>query len=175
MLFEKKLMPDMTLGTYRDVTPELLRALGAKALICDVDNTLAPYEELDASDEVVAWHAALRDTGITVTLVSNNHRERAERFCRRLGCPFHHDVGKPSAKYLLLSMKEMGSTPRDTVFLGDQLLTDALAAHRAGMRALIVPPIKDKRSLFFRAKRLIERPYMKKYRKLHGGHDDDKT
>ena len=162
MIFEKKMMPDLVFSSYRDVTPDVL-------------SSLAPYEELDASDGVVSWYRALREAGVSVTLVSNNHRERAERFCARLGCPFHYDVKKPSVKYLLLSMEEMGSGKRDAVFLGDQLLTDALAAHRAGIRALIVPPIKDKKTLFFKAKRLIEKPYMKKYRKLHGGCDNDKT
>jgi hypothetical protein len=76
-------------------------------------------------------------------------------------------VKKPSAKYLKLSMKEMESKKENTVFLGDQLLTDSLAAHRAGIRAVIVPPIKDKKSLFFKAKRLIERPYIKKYRRTN--------
>ena len=53
--------------------------------------------------------------------------------------------------------------------LGDQLLTDALAAHRLGLRAIIVPPIKDKTSLFFKFKRWLERPYIRRYKKQNGG------
>ncbi|MBR4896009.1 MAG: hypothetical protein IKZ41_06250 [Clostridia bacterium] len=51
----------------------------------------------------------------------------------------------------------------DSLLLGDKLLTDCAAGRRAGMRVIIVPPIKDKTTLFFRAKRWIERPYVRKY------------
>ena len=168
MLFEKKLMPDLTLGSYRELTPSLLEKLGASAIISDIDNTLATYDDLDAPKEVADWIASLRASGVSVTLVSNNRRSRVERFNSTLLCNAYHNVKKPSVKYIRAAMEDMNSTPRDTVFLGDQLLTDSLAAHRAGMRAVIVPPIKDKRSLFFRFKRALERPYMKKYEKLQG-------
>ena len=64
-------------------------------------------------------------------------------------------------------MKKMGSDSTNTAAIGDQLLTDALAAHRLGLVAIIVPPIKDKTNLFFKFKRWIEKPYVKKYRKMH--------
>lgn len=169
MFLEKKLMPDMTLGSYRDLTPSVLSSLGATALISDIDNTLATYDDLDAPPEVEEWIASLRAAGISVTLVSNNGRRRVERFNSTLLCNAYSNVKKPSAKYLIAAMADMQSAPEETVFLGDQLLTDAFAAHRAGIRAVIVPPIKDKKSLFFRFKRALERPYMKKYKKLNGG------
>ena len=176
MIAEKLFLPDLMLSSYRELTPALLSELGVRALISDIDNTLAPYEELDASDEVVGWIGALKEAGVSVTLVSNNRRDRVERYNRRLLCNAYGNVKKPSVKYLVAAMEDMESTPEDTIFLGDQLLTDALAAHRAGMRAVIVPPIKDKRSLFFRFKRSIERPYIKKYNKLHGKEtENDKT
>ena len=167
MIFEKRLTPDVTMDSFRGVTPEYLRSLGAAALVSDIDNTLAPYEDATPSEEVVRWAGALKDAGISLTLISNNRRSRVEKFCRGLGCLSFARVKKPSPKYILIAMERMGSDRTNTVFLGDQLLTDALAAHRAGLKAIIVPPIKDKKSLFFRAKRLIEKPYLKKYRKLH--------
>jgi len=35
------------------------------------------------------------------------------------------------------------------------------------MISIIVPPIKDKTSLFFKSKRLIEKPFIRRYKKLH--------
>lgn len=174
MILEKKLMPDYVFTSYREITPELLSSLGAKALISDIDNTLAPYEDLDAPEEVAKWVKSLTGAGVALTLVSNNRAARVDRFCKGLPCRAYSDVKKPSAKYLLLAMKEMGCGKDETVFLGDQLLTDALAAHRAGIRALIVPPIKDKKSLFFKLKRAIEKPYMKKFRRLKEAGDNDR-
>lgn len=166
MIFEKQLMPDFLYGSFRDITPDLMKKIGKKALISDIDNTLVPYEVLDATDEIVSWVNALRESGIAVTFVSNNQPERVKRFNEKLSCLAFADVHKPSVKYLLRSAEITGVPPKDSLFLGDQLLTDALAAHRCGMKAAIVPPIKDKTSLFFKIKRLIERPYIKKYNRL---------
>ena len=163
MLFEKKLMPDIMLGAFKELTPEMIKSLGARAVISDIDNTLAPYEAATAPEEVVKWIAALKNAGISLALVSNNGRPRVELFASGLGCLWYSRVGKPSPKYLKVAMREMGSKPEDTLFLGDQLLTDTLAAHRAGVRAIIVPPIKDKKSLFFKFKRWVEKPYMTKF------------
>ena len=166
MFLEKKLMPDLMLGSYRELTPELLGRLGATAVISDIDNTLATYDDLDPSEDVKKWIASLKASGVSVTLVSNNRRSRVERFNSALLCNAYHSVKKPSIKYIRAAMEDMNSAPDETVFLGDQLLTDSLAAHRAGCRSVIVPPIKDKKSLFFRLKRAIERPYIRKYEKL---------
>ena len=62
-------------------------------------------------------------------------------------------------------MRDMGVDETVTAGLGDQLLTDTLAVHKLGMISIIVPPINDKRTLFFRFKRRIERPFMIKYYK----------
>ena len=168
MLFEKKLMPDFTLGSFEELTPSLLKKLGARAVISDIDNTLATYDDLDPPEPVVKWINTLREAEISVTLVSNNRKRRVDRFNSTLCCNAYPNVKKPSIKYIIAAMNDMNSSPDETVFLGDQLLTDSLAAHRAGIRSVIVPPIKDKTSLFFRIKRAIERPYMKKYEKISG-------
>ena len=84
MIFEKKLMPDFVLTSYRDVTPEFLSSLGAKALVSDIDNTLATYDDLDAPPEVADWVRSLTDAGISLTLVSNNRSDRVDRFCKGL-------------------------------------------------------------------------------------------
>ena len=51
--------------------------------------------------------------------------------------------------------------------MGDQIFTDVLAARLAGVRAALVPPIKDKTDLFTKFKRLLEKPILKKYDRLH--------
>jgi predicted HAD superfamily phosphohydrolase YqeG len=62
----------------------------------------------------------------------------------------------------------MGSDATNTAMLGDQLLTDAAAGKHIGLTTLIVPPINDKKNAFFRAKRALEVPTIKKYVKRHG-------
>ena len=162
------LTPDFMFGSYREITPAFLKEQGIGALLIDIDNTLAPYEQPDPDDEIRAWFAALEQNGIRAALVSNNHAPRVERFNKTLGLLAFSDSGKPSKKTLVRAMRELGVTPAETAVLGDQLLTDAYGGKHIGLPAIIVPPIRDKRNLFFRFKRLLERPYIRKYAKRHG-------
>ncbi|MBQ7337038.1 MAG: YqeG family HAD IIIA-type phosphatase [Clostridia bacterium] len=167
MLFEKYLIPDYMFERYDEITPAFLASIGVRALLIDIDNTLAPYEQPDPDERNFAWVAAMREAGVGLTFVSNNHRARVERFAAPLGIPAYWDAGKPMRKTLDIAMAALGSGVEDTAMLGDQLLTDAYAGKHIGLRTLIVPPIRDKRSLFVRAKRWIERPYIRKYRRMH--------
>ena len=162
------MLPDYMFGTYREVTPEFLREIGVSALLIDIDNTLAPYEMADPDDAIRAWFKSLADGGIRAALVSNNHPPRVERFNKTLGLPAFADSGKPGKKRLAEALHAVSGTPETTAVLGDQLLTDAVFGRSHGMRAIIVPPIYDKRNLFFRTKRLLEIPVIRKYNRLHG-------
>ena len=163
--------PTHMFGHYYEITPEFLSSIGVRALLIDIDNTLAPYEQPDPDDRIRAWFASLQENGIRAALVSNNHRPRVEQFNRTLGLPAFWDSGKPKKKTLLLAMQTLGADISETAMLGDQLLTDAYAGLHIGLPALIVPPIKDKTNLFFRFKRLCERPFIRKYAKSHGYQD----
>ena len=160
------LTPDYVFPTFDAITPEFLSERGIRALLIDIDNTLAPYEQDDPDERILAWFDALRAAGIRAALISNNHAPRVERFNAPLGLPAYPDSGKPGGRIIREAMAEMGVGPEETAGLGDQLLTDTWAVHRLGMPSLIVPPIKDKTTLFFRFKRLLERPFMRRYRKI---------
>ena len=162
------LTPDLMLDGYRDVTPELLLSLGKTVVVADIDNTLAPYEMPDPDENIKTWLAGLAGAGISVALVSNNNAERVERFNRDLGLVAYCDCRKPSPKYIRKALDRLGGKPENAVFLGDQIFTDVAAARRAGMTAFIVPPIKDKTTLFFRFKRFCEKPIIGRYRRIHG-------
>ena len=165
----KFLMPDIILPTYRDVTPQLCREYGIRAVLSDIDNTLAPYEQPRSDEHIRAWLNELKEAGISVALISNNHADRVEVFNSDLELIAYADAGKPFGKTLRRAMKQLGSDPSNTAMLGDQLLTDALAGNLLGLKVFIVPPIRDKRSAFVRFKRRLERPVIRRYYKKHGG------
>lgn len=160
--------PDYMFDTFDAVTPAFLQSLGVRALLIDIDNTLAPYEEPDPNERVLAWFAELEKNGIKAALVSNNHAPRVERFSKPLGLVAYPNSKKPSRKTLERAMKELGVTHAETAMLGDQILTDCFAGKHIGLCAIIVPPIKDKTNLFFRFKRLLERPAIRKYARRNG-------
>ncbi len=168
MIFEKYLLPDEMPENFESVTPEHLKSLGKRFIICDIDNTLATYDDPTPPENVVAWCRSMNEEEITVAFVSNNNHERVELFNRELGYVAYAKAGKPGTKKLRLAMAELGAKVENTAFLGDQLLTDAACAKSVGLYCLIVPPIKDRTSAFFRFKRWLEVPYVKKFHKNKG-------
>ncbi len=162
------LLPDYIFGSFDDITVDFLSSLGIKALLIDIDNTLAPYEVAEPDDRIKKWFSALGENGIKTTLVSNNEKARVELFNKSLGLPYYYKSGKPFPKNLKKAMQDMGSDKTNTAMLGDQLLTDAAAGKNLGLITIIVPPIKDKPNAFFRAKRALEVRTIRKYVKLHG-------
>ena len=160
-------IPDYRFDSFDLVSPDFLLNLGIKGVILDVDNTLEPYEHPDPGEHVLAWLDSLNKVGIKTAIVSNNGRERVERFNKNIKMPAYFKAGKPFKKKVLLAMNDIGADKSNSVFMGDQILTDVLAAHNAGIPAILVPPINDKRDLFTRFKRLLEKPFLRMYDKKH--------
>ena len=160
-------LPDFMFERFDDVTPEFLKEQNIKYLLIDIDNTLAPYEEALPNERVINWFKSLEENGIKSALVSNNNKERVELFNSRLSLPAFADCKKPSPRRLKKYADSIGAVLEETSALGDQIFTDVWGAKKMGARAIIVPPIKDKKTLFFSAKRLLEKPFIKKYKKQH--------
>ena len=156
-------VPDYYFETFDKASAEFLSSIGVKGILLDVDNTLEPYENPLPTAKVVEWFASLREAGIRAAIVSNNHKERIELFNGELKLPAYYDAKKPFKQNLEKAMADIGTTPEETIFMGDQIFTDVWAARNVGIRAILVPPIKDKTDFFTKFKRLLEVPVMKKY------------
>ena len=173
-MFRRLLLPDRVFETFDRLTPAFLKENGIVHILCDIDNTLAPYEEALPSQKVSDWVYALKENGIEITLVSNNHHPRVSLFADALGLSFFCDAKKPFPFTLKKAMAEKGSTQSNTCVLGDQLLTDVCAGKSCGLKAYFVPPIKDKTHLFQRFKRWLEKPYLRLYEKKAAVSDSKK-
>ncbi|MBQ4557177.1 MAG: YqeG family HAD IIIA-type phosphatase [Clostridia bacterium] len=163
----KSLVPDHVFDTFSDITVEFLKKQNIHALLCDVDNTLSPYEHDVPNDNVCAWIKKMNEGGIKIALVSNNNYERLNKYNEKLQLVAYADAGKPSRKCYYKAAADLSIDIKDCAVLGDQLLTDCWSARRLGIPCFIVPPINDKRDLFHRFKRAIEVPFMKAYQKRH--------
>ena len=161
------LTPDNMFASYRALTPAYLRERGIDVLIMDIDNTLAPYEQDLPDAHIKAWIGEMQAAGIGLAFVSNNNWERVELFNGEIDIPAFAKSGKPLGKTLRRVIKLYGSDAQHTAMLGDQLLTDVFAGKHIGATALLVPPIKDKTTAFWRIKRALERPVIRKYTRKH--------
>ena len=161
-------VPDYRFEKFNDMTVDFLKKEGIRGVILDIDNTLEPYEHPVPGEHVILWLGQLKAAGIGCAFVSNNNRERVELFNENLGLPAFPKGGKPFKKNILKAMKIIGSDKSNTVLMGDQVFTDVWAARNAGIKAALVPPINDKKDIFTRFKRWLEKPVLKKYEKRRG-------
>ena len=161
------LVPEYRFKSFDEVTAEFLLSIGARAVLLDIDNTLEPYEHPDPGDNVLEWLDSLKAVGIKTAIVSNNNNDRLDRFNRNIGMPGFSKAGKPFPRNIYRAMEALGAEKDGTIFMGDQILTDVWAAHNAGIRAILVPPINDRRDLLTKFKRLLEKPILKKYDRIH--------
>ncbi len=161
----KFFIPDRMYKSIYKLTPELLEKRGKKAIIFDIDNTVAPYEIQTPTPKMTAFFQTLRENGIEAAFVSNNDSGRADTFNAELGLFCVSDAGKPSPAGILKCIEHFNLPPKQVVLVGDQIFTDCLAAHRAGIDCWLVKPIKDKETWFFKLKRFFEKPFIDEYKK----------
>ncbi|MBQ3865267.1 MAG: YqeG family HAD IIIA-type phosphatase [Clostridia bacterium] len=159
-------LPDEAVENVYAVTPAFCAGMGVEAVVFDVDNTLVPYDVAQPDGRLKEHLLGFPAAGIPVALVSNNSRERVEIFDRDLGFFAVPDAHKPKKSALAPVLAHFSLPPERVLLVGDQLLTDVLTARRNGMRAVVVPPVKRRENLFFRFKRMLEAPLMRRYRRL---------
>ena len=109
----------------------------------DLDNTIASYDEHVLSDDVSQWIKNIQKSGVKLFIISNSRRKhRVESHSGSIGVNFIMESYKPSPKSLFHAMEVSGFCPDTSALAGDQILTDTLAANRAGVISIIVRPKK---------------------------------
>jgi len=140
-----------------DIDPEWLKGKGVRGVLLDVDNTLAPWNDLEVPPEIVCWVEALKKCGIGICLMSNNHEPRLQPFCSRLGAKGIHDAMKPFPKSYKRGRGLLGCTKKECLVIGDQLFTDVLGGKLSGMRTVLVEPISRDEHWWTKRMRRVER------------------
>ena len=160
-------MPDRIFNSFRDITVQYLKEQKIEALLLDIDNTLVTYEDPVPTEDVMKWLLEMKEGGIKLAFVSNNSDpSRVEKFNENLGFFSVCRAKKPLPSGFRRALASMSVQAENAASVGDQIFTDVWGAKSIGAYAFLVPPIKDKTTLFFRAKRFLERPIIKKYRQL---------
>ncbi len=152
------LLPERKFRSVVDITPEVLRDLGVELLILDVDNTIAPYKTLTLEEPVTAWARGMKAAGIGLFIVSNNKGQRPEVFAKLLDVPYIKRAGKPSPRGVREALARTGTPPERAALAGDQIYTDTVAANLAGVRMLLVEPIKFT-NIFLAVRYFFELPF----------------
>lgn len=157
------LYPDLILNHITELTPEFLVQYGIKGIVFDLDETLAP-RHMDGPDETILSHIELlKQSGISMALVSNSPRDRVSDFNRKMQISIYPNAQKPRVKVLKRAVKMMGFAPNEIAMVGDQIFTDVLAGNRLQLLTVMVSPLEDRKTWFFRLKRKLERIILKHF------------
>ncbi len=154
------LIPGRLYEHYYNITPEILSGLGIRLLLSDLDFTLAPKKIRRPDERLKSWIADLKRHDIIFMIVSNNRSgKRVREFCGELDISYQGHAGKPSTRGLKTAMSRAGVDAAHTAMMGDKLLTDILAANRAGVLSLMVEPAGGAVTLWQKILHALQEPF----------------
>lgn len=160
----RKFFPDVYMESTYKIDFQKLYEKGYRGVIFDIDNTLVPHGE-PADKRAVELFENLKKIGFQCCLLSNNQYERVSSFNEQVQVQFIENAHKPSRKNYQKAMELMGTSVKDTVFVGDQLFTDVYGAKRTGIYNILVKPIHPKEEIQIVFKRKLEKIVLYFYEK----------
>ena len=162
------LYPKEYLPSVFCITADKLKKLGINTLLFDIDNTLVPYWIKVPTAELEKYFTALRENGITVSVLSNSREQRSKVFCAGLDIPYVYRAGKPGISGMKRLLEKLGKTPRECAIAGDQIFTDVWAGNRSGVYSFLIKQVDPKDELITAPKRPLERLIVRLYCKKYG-------
>ena len=164
------LYPSETSESTYEIPFDTLYDEGYRGVIFDIDNTLVPHGA-PADERSVELFDKLHELGYKTMLLSNNKKARVSPFADAVESEYIYRAAKPALKGYVRAMEMMGTTPDNTLFVGDQIFTDVWGANRAGIRTILVGQIDKKEEIQIVIKRRFEaivllfyRMHLKKHR-----------
>lgn len=165
MKLYKYFYPQYSFKSIDDIDCGMFKTLEIKFVLLDIDNTLVPYTSPYPDGRAIKFLNSLKENGISFCFVSNNSRERIEKFNTNIGAAYFPNAKKPLLYGINEAMASLGAEKSNTALIGDQIFTDIWGGKRAGITTILVEPIKECESLFFRFKRYFEKKVIREYNK----------
>jgi HAD superfamily phosphatase (TIGR01668 family) len=160
----KRFYPSLYLNSTYEINFEALYSKGYRGLIFDIDNTLVRHG-FPANEQAIALFDRLKSIGFSCCLLSNNKEPRVKLFNEKIGVNYLFKADKPKVTGYEKAMSLMGTTRKNTVFIGDQLFTDIFGANRTGLYSILVKPIHPKEEIQIVLKRKLEKIVLYAYKR----------
>jgi uncharacterized protein len=130
-------------GDVTDIDLDLLHSDGIRGLIFDLDSTLVAPRSGRLTEDVAGWLARAKDR-FKVAVVSNNARAPyLERVRNLLEMPVIGAAAKPRRRGFMEALEMFGLPAAQVAVIGDRPLTDVWGGQRAGMKTVLVWPLKS--------------------------------
>ena len=154
--------PDYVFDSVCEIPPDFFERENICALILDLDNTLTTHNNPVPDEGRLQWFLRIKESGLKMIIVSNNHPERVKPFAEFLGLDFVPEGGKPLPRGYNEACRRLGIPKSATAAVGDQIFTDVMGCKTAGIRSIFVFPIEPETGFWFRVKRTLEKPLLPK-------------
>lgn len=148
-----------------DLDEDFFASLGCKAVLLDVDNTMTTHDNPVPAEGVVEWLERMKNAGIRFIVVSNNSEERVAPFAKLIEVDFVSKGAKPLPKGYRIACERLDIKPCEAVAIGDQIFTDIIGGNLLGAYTVLTVPYKYEDTLFFKFKRLMEKPFIAFYKR----------
>ncbi|WP_051662968.1 YqeG family HAD IIIA-type phosphatase [Alicyclobacillus macrosporangiidus] len=155
--FWERWMPDEYVASVHDIDLNRLHRQGRRLILCDLDNTLVPWNDPQVPDVLRDWIRRGQELGFSFCIVSNNRGPRVSRFAQESGLPHIAAARKPKPAAFQEAMRRFDARPEQTVMVGDQLFTDVRGGNRCGIYTILVLPIHRREWWGTKVLRIAER------------------
>lgn len=169
--------PDYYVQSFKTLNIQKLHEMGIQLLLCDIDNTLAAYDEDCPNQDVIDFINKLKMNGIEVALCSNSPSSRGKNFGKHLPVSNTYPFScKPFPFCFKKAMRDHGLKANQIAILGDQMYTDILGGNIWGLYTILTAPIAIKDRNITKVFRFFEEliyGYLEKKKLLKRGDFDD--
>lgn len=141
-----------------------LKELGITCLVFDLDNTLGLMEHKRCPRKVKQLIQSLKEEFL-VLICSNNMRRRIKPYLKDLGVGGVCWSMKPSTLGLQRIKMKYQLKKKEMCMIGDQMVTDILAANRFHIMSVLVDPMGEKELLITGINRDLEAKIIRRYQK----------
>ena len=143
---EVSYLPDFTARSVADIDFDLLKDLGVRHLLFDLDQTLRRPYSRHLEDAVIKLLQEVQSSRqfLSLNLVSNNQR-KLNRFSDPIDANVYQPywsgiklIRKPNPKFFAYVLESLNTRPEQTVMIGDRLQADVLGGNRMGMYTIFM-------------------------------------
>ena len=135
------LKPTLRVRDVLEVNPRLLGSLNVQAICLDLDDTLVASNKEIIDTRYKSWIEELKVANFPILILSNGFSSRVNMWAKTLNINGLSLVGKPLPFAFYKAFKCLGTSPANTVVIGDQLFTDILGANLVGAKSILVTPL----------------------------------
>lgn len=135
---------------------------GIRGFIVDLDDTLIPRPEYRIPFSIYSWVEKVKERGIKVCIVSNGGgAKRVEYISDSLNVKGFSLSFKPLPFAFKKALAHLGTSPAQTVVIGDQIITDVVGGNLIGAYTILVKPVSKEVSLIRMPMRFVEEGLLK--------------